>query len=235
MTGQAENASKIDPKLEPGWRQALDAEFNKGYFHDLKIFLKSEKANGSVIFPPGPMIFSAFDFTQFDKVKVVILGQDPYHGNGQAHGLSFSVPKGIAQPPSLQNIFKEINNDLGLPIPAKKGDLTYWAQQGVFLLNAILTVQANLAASHQKKGWEEFTDAIIKTLSDQKQGLVFLLWGKFAQSKEKLIDTAKHHIIKSAHPSPFSAYSGFFGSKPFSKTNAILKSQGMEPIDWMIA
>jgi uracil-DNA glycosylase len=234
MSALPENESKIDPRLEPGWKKALESEFNKGYFLELRSFLKHEKAKGSVIYPPGSKIFTAFDFTPFDHVKVVILGQDPYHGDGQAHGLSFSVPEGITQPPSLKNIFKELHADLGIPIPEKKGDLSSWAKQGVFLLNAILTVQANQPASHQKKGWENFTDAVIKTLSDTRQGLVFILWGKFAQSKEALIDTSKHYIIKSAHPSPFSADSGFFGSRPFSKTNDILKKLGKEPIDWTI-
>jgi uracil-DNA glycosylase len=234
MSGHAETESKIDPHLEPGWKKALEAEFNKGYFLELRSFLKHEKSQGSVIYPPGQRIFSAFDLTPFDEVKVVILGQDPYHGDKQAHGLSFSVPEGITQPPSLKNIFKELHRDLGLPIPDKKGDLSCWARQGVFLLNAILTVRANQPASHQKKGWEEFTDAVIKTLSDNKEGLVFILWGKFAQSKEALIDTTKHHIIKSAHPSPFSAESGFFGSRPFSRTNEILEKCGKKPIDWAV-
>jgi len=235
MTGQAETALKIDPKLEQGWKKALENEFDKPYMAELKTFLLQEKSKGARVFPPGNQIFSAFNLTPFDQVKVVILGQDPYHGEGQAHGLSFSVPEGVRQPPSLQNIFKEIYSDLGIPIQQSKGDLSSWAKQGVFLLNAILTVQANMAASHQEKGWEKFTDAVIKTLSDQRQGLVFILWGKFAQSKEVLIDTDKHLVIKSAHPSPFSANNGFFGSKPFSKTNDYLKSIGKSPIDWNIS
>jgi uracil-DNA glycosylase len=179
----------------------------------------------------GSNIFAAFNLTHFDEVKVVLLGQDPYHGPKQAHGLSFSVLEGITPPPSLKNIFKELHDDLGYDIP-KNGNLTKWAKQGVFLLNAILTVRANKPASHQKKGWEEFTDAVIKVLSDKREGLVFILWGKFAQSKEDLIDTKKHYVLKAAHPSPFSADKGFFGSKPFSKTNKILVKLGKEPIDW---
>ena len=201
---------------------------------ELKTFLLQEKSKGAKIYPPGSEIFSAFNLTPFDQVKVVILGQDPYHGDGQAHGLSFSVPEGVRQPPSLQNIIKELYNDLGISIPPDKGDLSSWAKQGVFLLNAILTVQANMAASHQEKGWEKFTDAVIKTLSDQKEGLVFILWGKFAQTKSELIDSGKHLIIKSAHPSPFSANNGFFGSKPFSKANDYLQSVGKSQIDWSI-
>src|SRR5690606_23578772 len=183
------------------------------------------------VYPPGKLIFSAFDHTPFDKVKVVLIGQDPYHGAGQAHGLSFSVPEGIAQPPSLKNIFKELNADLGIPI-AKSGNLERWADQGVLLLNATLTVRASQAGSHQKKGWEEFTDAAIRKLSEQKENLVFILWGAYAQKKGSIIDTEKHFIIKSPHPSPFSAYNGFFGSKPFSRTNAHLKSLGKEEINW---
>jgi len=235
MEVQAETDLKIDPKLEPGWKQALQKEFGLPYFSELKRFLIAEKQKGVSIYPPGNLIFSAFNLTPFDKVKVVILGQDPYHGVGQAHGLSFSVQDGIRQPPSLQNIFKELQADLGIPVPQTNGNLAKWAEQGVFLLNAILTVQANLAASHSQKGWEQFTDAVIKTLSDQKEGLVFILWGKFAQSKETLIDTSKHFIIKSAHPSPFSANYGFFGSKPFSKTNEYLQNHSKEPINWQIS
>lgn len=185
------------------------------------------------MFPPGNKIFSAFNHTPFDKVKVVILGQDPYHGEGQAHGLSFSVPEGIAKPPSLVNIFKEINADLGLPIPTT-GNLEKWADQGVLLLNATLTVRANLAGSHQKKGWENFTDAAIKKLSKKRENLVFILWGRFAQNKEVLIDAGKHCILKSAHPSPLSAYNGFFGCRHFSKTNEYLRSKGIGEIDWRL-
>jgi uracil-DNA glycosylase len=234
MEAKPETDIKIDPKLETGWKNALKKEFDQPYMSSLKKFLVSEKQKGISVYPPGNLIFSAFNLTPFDKVKVVILGQDPYHGPGQAHGLSFSVPDGTRQPPSLQNIFKELQADLGIPNSQSTGNLSKWAEQGVFLLNAILTVQANNAASHQQKGWEIFTDAVIKTLSDQKVGLVFILWGKFAQSKETLIDSGKHLIIKSAHPSPFSANYGFFGSKPFSKTNEYLKSKGKGAIDWSI-
>ena len=234
MEVQAETDVKIDPKLEPGWKNILQKEFDEPYMSSLKKFLVAEKQKGVSVYPPGNQIFSAFNLTPFDKVKVVILGQDPYHGPGQAHGLSFSVPDGTRQPPSLQNIFKELQSDLGIPVSQTGGNLSKWAEQGVFLLNAILTVQANNAASHQEKGWEIFTDAVIKALSNQKEGLVFILWGKFAQSKETLIDSSKHLIIKSAHPSPFSANYGFFGSKPFSKTNDYLQSKGKEVIDWKI-
>lgn len=234
MSGQTEMMTKIDPKLEPGWKNILLSEFDKPYMKALKSFLLDEKTKGRLIYPQGNQIFSALNLTPFDKVKVVILGQDPYHGHGQAHGLSFSVPNGIKPPPSLQNIFKEIGTDIGIQIPATKGDLSHWARQGVLLLNAILTVQANQAASHQNQGWEQFTDHIIKTLSEQKEGLVFILWGKFAQSKENLIDSSRHLILKSAHPSPFSAYNGFFGSRPFSKTNDYLMQHGKSPIDWKL-
>jgi uracil-DNA glycosylase len=222
---------KIEPQIEEGWREALQDEFSKEYFKHLKKFLKEEKAMGKKIYPLGKDIFAAFNLTPFDKVKVVLLGQDPYHGERQAHGLSFSVLDDVKAPPSLQNIFKELQEDLNIPIP-KSGNLTKWAKQGVFLLNAILTVEAHKPASHQKKGWEEFTDAVIKTLSDKKKGLVFILWGKFAQSKAELIDTSKHYILQSTHPSPYSADRGFFGSKPFSKTNKILEKEGKKPIDW---
>ncbi len=235
MSVQEDITAKIDPKLEPGWKSALKSEFEKPYMYELKSFLQQEKSNETAVYPQGGQIFSAFNLTPFDKVKVVILGQDPYHGAGQAHGLSFSVPEGVRPPPSLQNIFKEISTDLNVQIPLSNGDLTKWAKQGVLLLNAILTVKANQAASHQEKGWEKFTDAVIKKLSDEKDGLVFILWGKFAQGKEVLIDGSKHLIIKSAHPSPFSAYSGFFGSRPFSKTNEYLVSKGKEPIDWSLS
>ena len=228
-----ENGIKIEPRIEEGWKAALINEFNSNYFFELKQFLVNEKQAGITIYPPGPQIFTAFDLTPFAKVKVVLLGQDPYHGAGQAMGLSFSVPPGIPAPPSLVNIFKELKDDLNIPIP-NTGDLTPWANQGVFLLNAILTVQAQSPASHQKKGWELFTDAVIKTLSDQKEGLIFLLWGKFAQSKAVLIDQQKHHVLMAPHPSPFSAHSGFFGSKPFSKINAILSNEGKEPINWSL-
>ncbi len=220
----------IDPKIEPSWKKVLIDEFNKPYFVALKEFLVEEKKK-YVVYPAGANIFNAFACTPFNKVKVVIIGQDPYHGPGQAHGLSFSVPEGIQKPPSLVNIFKELQSDIGKPIP-ESGNLESWARQGVLLLNATLTVRANQAGSHQKHGWEQFTDSVIRTLSDQKSGLVFLLWGRFAQDKAALIDASKHHILKAAHPSPLSAYNGFFGCKHFSKTNEILLSQGETAIEW---
>lgn len=222
-----------DVKIEESWKEALLEEFGKDYFVQLISFLKQEKAAGNIIYPPGPKIFEAFTLTPLDKVKVVILGQDPYHGPGQAMGLCFSVPDGIQLPPSLQNIFKELATDVGVQA-GKCGDLTKWAKQGVFLLNAILTVRKASAASHQNRGWEQFTDAVIKTISDKKENVVFILWGNYAGSKQKLIDTSKHFIIKSPHPSPLSAYSGFFGSKPFSKTNEFLESKGLAGVDWSL-
>ncbi|MCX6353204.1 MAG: uracil-DNA glycosylase [Bacteroidetes bacterium] len=226
-------ATTINPQIEESWKEALLDEFSKPYFSALKTFLTEEKNAGKIIYPKGSEIFNAFTLTPFEKVKVVILGQDPYHNPGQAHGLSFSVVDGVKPPPSLQNIYKEIYSDLGLPIPSS-GNLTKWAAQGVFLLNAILTVQANQPASHQKKGWEEFTDAVIKNLSDKRTGLVFILWGNYAKQKIALIDTSKHHILTSAHPSPFSAANGFFGCRHFSKTNALLEKSGISPIDWKL-
>ncbi len=221
-------------ELESSWLEVLGDEFDKNYMVQLRQFLKNEKLANSKIYPKGSDIFNAFNKTPFDKVKVVILGQDPYHGENQAHGLSFSVQKGITIPPSLRNIYKELVTDIpGFKIP-NHGDLTEWAEQGVLLLNATLTVKAGMPASHQKKGWEEFTDKVIKTISDKKEGVVFILWGAFAQAKAELIDKTKHHIIKSPHPSPFSADRGFFGSKPFSKTNEILKKEGKKTIDWQI-
>ncbi|MCQ2959704.1 MAG: uracil-DNA glycosylase [Bacteroidales bacterium] len=220
----------MDPKIEESWKKVLLDEFNKPYFQTLKNFLVEEKKKYTV-YPAGSNIFNAFAYTPFDNVKVVIIGQDPYHGPGQAHGLSFSVPEGIQKPPSLQNIFKEIHEDLGKDIP-ESGNLERWAKQGVLLLNATLTVRANQAGSHQKQGWEQFTDSVIKHISEQKSGIVFLLWGRFAQNKDVLIDSSKHYILKAAHPSPLSAYNGFFGCKHFSKTNEILISQGKEPIQW---
>jgi uracil-DNA glycosylase len=223
----------IDVQIDASWKEALKAEFEKQYFSDLKTFLKDEKKAGKTIFPPGQLIFNAFNFTHFDEVKVVIIGQDPYHGAGQAHGLSFSVQNGIKPPPSLVNIYKELNTDIGMPIP-KTGNLEPWTHQGVLLLNASLTVEANKPASHQGRGWEQFTDAAISTLSKEKKNLVFLLWGKFAQAKQVLIDTKKHQVLTAAHPSPFSAYNGFFGCKHFSKTNDILTSYNIKPVDWTI-
>ena len=221
----------MDVKIEASWKEVLKHEFNKPYFQMVAAHLKTEKATGATVYPPGKFIFNAFNETPFSKVKVVIIGQDPYHGPGQAHGLSFSVPAGIATPPSLQNIYKELNKDIGMPIP-KTGNLENWAKQGVFLLNAILTVRANEPASHSKIGWMDFTDGVIRKISDEKSGVVFLLWGKFAQEKQVLIDETKHHVLKAAHPSPFSADKGFFGCKHFSRTNEILIKQGSDPIDW---
>ncbi|MBU0695853.1 MAG: uracil-DNA glycosylase [Bacteroidetes bacterium] len=221
-------------KLESSWLIHLNDEFEKDYMKSLKEFLMEEKKKGEIVYPKGEDIFKAFELTPFGEVKVVILGQDPYHGANQAHGLSFSVQKGVKQPPSLQNIFKELVSDIeGFKIP-NDGDLSSWAKQGVLLLNASLTVSAGKAGSHQNQGWEIFTDEVIKILSEKKENLIFILWGKFAQAKEELIDLNKHCVIKSPHPSPFSAYSGFFGSKPFSKTNEILKKLGKKEIDWQI-
>lgn len=220
--------------LEPSWLNLLHAEFEKDYMHNLKQFLKHEKEAGHKVYPKGSDIFNAFNHTTFDNLKVVILGQDPYHGPNQAMGLSFAVHRGVPVPRSLNNIYKELQTDIpGFSIP-NHGDLTPWADQGVLLLNATLTVQAGLAGSHQKKGWEIFTDTVIRTISEQKQGIVFLLWGRFAQAKAELIDQSKHHILKAAHPSPFSADSGFFGCKHFSKTNEILRNEGKEEIDWQV-
>ena len=222
----------INPQIEESWKAVLSDEFNKDYFLKLKQFLLDEKKRHT-IYPNGKDIFNAFNYTPFAKVKVVILGQDPYHGNGQAHGLSFSVLKGSKPPPSLKNIFKELHTDLNFEIP-NHGDLTTWAQQGVLLLNATLTVRAKQAASHQKKGWEQFTNRVIKEISDKKEGVVFLLWGRFAQDKEVLIDSTRHHILTAPHPSPFSAHSGFFGCKHFSKTNYLLSQQNQDSINWQI-
>ena len=223
----------MDVKIENSWKEQLQKEFTKPYFLQIVTHLKTEKATGSTIYPPGSLIFNAFNTTPFSEVKVVILGQDPYHGPNQAMGLCFSVPDGIPPPPSLQNIFKELHADIGMPIPAT-GNLTPWAKQGVLLLNAILTVRANEAASHSKIGWMNFTDAAIKKISEEKSGIVFLLWGRFAQEKQQFIDATKHFILKAAHPSPLSAYNGFFGCKHFSQTNEILMKQGKTPINWSL-
>lgn len=217
-------------QIDESWRKVLSEEFNKPYFEELVEFVKSEYAS-TTIYPEGKNIFRSFERCPFDKVKVVILGQDPYHGPGQANGLCFSVSEGVKNPPSLQNIFKEISSDLEVPIP-ESGNLDRWADQGVLLLNATLTVRARQAGSHQKKGWETFTDAVVKTLNDQKENIVFLLWGRYAQNKGELIDRQKHHVLSAAHPSPFSAHSGFFGCKHFSKTNQYLESIGQQSIDW---
>jgi len=221
-------------ELEAGWLEVLSDEFGKNYMVQLRQFLKDEKDAGNKIYPKGSDIFNAFWKTPFSELKVVILGQDPYHGENQAHGLSFSVQKGITIPPSLRNIYKELTTDIPDFVTPNHGNLTEWAEQGVLLLNASLTVRAGMPGSHQKKGWEEFTDQVIKTISDKKQGIIFILWGAFAQAKAELIDKTKHHIIKSPHPSPFSADRGFFGSKPFSKTNELLIKDGKQPIDWQI-
>lgn len=223
----------MDVKIEASWKEVLKDEFQKSYFGEIVMFLKHEKALGKTIYPPGNLIFNAFDKTPFDNVKVVILGQDPYHGYGQAHGLCFSVQKGVKPPPSLVNIYKELNSDLGIPI-AHTGDLTPWAESGVLLLNAMLTVRDGEPASHGKIGWETFTDAVIRRISERKEGVVFMLWGKFAQDKQVLIDATRHHILKAAHPSPFSADKGFFGCRHFSKANEWLVSEGKEPVNWRL-
>ncbi len=220
----------MNVEIESSWKEKLEAEFEKDYFKNLIAFIKEDIKNHQ-IFPPGKLIFNAFDRCPFDEVKVVIIGQDPYHGPGQAHGLCFSVNDGVKFPPSLVNIFKELKEDLGVEMPAS-GNLERWADQGVLLLNATLTVRARSAGSHQGKGWEEFTDAVIQKVNDEKEGVVFILWGAYAQKKGMIIDDQKHHVIKSPHPSPFSAHSGFFGSKPFSKTNAYLKNKGLPEISW---
>ena len=221
----------MEVRIEQSWKEVLQDEFDKSYFRDLADKLHAEKASGVRIYPPGSLIFNAFNLTPFDKVKVVILGQDPYHNPGQAEGLSFSVPEGIQPPPSLLNIYKEIEDDLGVTVDKRNGSLRGWAEQGVFLLNAILTVRAGQAASHSHIGWQTFTDAVIKALSDRKQGVVFLLWGNFARSKKELIDTSRHYVLEAAHPSPL-ARGAFFGCRHFSKTNEILASNGLEPVNW---
>ncbi|MBR0169781.1 MAG: uracil-DNA glycosylase [Bacteroidales bacterium] len=218
-------------KIDPGWFEVLRPQFEAPYFAQLKEFLVAERQQYTC-YPPGGKIFNAFDSTPFDKVKVVILGQDPYHEPGQAMGLCFSVPNGIQVPPSLVNIITEINADLGTQIPKTNGDLSGWAEQGVLLLNATLTVRAHQAGSHQHRGWETFTDAAIQALSLQRSGIVFLLWGSYAIAKKALIDTTKHHVLTAPHPSPLSAYRGFFGCHHFSQTNNILAAQGEQPIDW---
>jgi uracil-DNA glycosylase len=220
----------MDIKIEESWKNQLQGEFEQVYFKQLIEFVKEEYKTKTV-FPPGKEIFSAFDSSPFASTRVVIIGQDPYHGPGQANGLCFSVKDGMRIPPSLVNIFKEIRNDLGKPIPTS-GDLRRWAEQGVLLINATLTVRASEAGSHQNKGWETFTDAVIKRVSDQKQHVVFLLWGAYAQKKGEIIDRSKHLVLMSAHPSPFSADRGFFGNKHFSQTNAYLKSKGLPEIEW---
>lgn len=225
--------SKLNIKLEESWKKALREEFNKSYFSELVNHIKTEKEQGKTIYPKGSQIFNAFNTTPLNLVKVVILGQDPYHGTGQAHGLSFSVQKGISFPPSLQNIFKELQRDIGNTYPTH-GDLTCWAKQGVFLLNASLTVRAGEPMSHAQIGWATFTDAVIKTISTHCSKVVFMLWGKFAQEKQKLIDVSKHLILKAPHPSPLSAHQGFLGCGHFSTCNQYLVKHGVDPIDWHI-
>ena len=218
-------------KIDPSWYEVLRPQFEAPYFAELKNFLVAERQQYTC-YPPGSKIFNAFDSTPFNKVKVVVLGQDPYHEPGQAMGLCFSVPQGITVPPSLVNIIKEVNDDLGTAIPTTRGDLTGWAAQGVLLLNATLTVRAHQAGSHQRHGWEQFTDAAISALSHQRTGIVFLLWGSYAIAKKALIDPTRHHVLTAPHPSPLSAYRGFFGCRHFSQANAILTAQGQTPIDW---
>lgn len=221
----------INPRIDASWLEVLRPQFEAPYFAQLKEFLVADRQQYTC-YPKGSDIFAAFDRTPFDKVKVVILGQDPYHEPGQAHGLCFSVPTGVAVPPSLVNIIREINSDLGTQIPLTSGNLTGWAEQGVLLLNATLTVRAHQAGSHQHRGWEQFTDAAIQALSQQRSGLVFLLWGSFAINKAKYIDRGRHHVLTAPHPSPLSAYRGFFGCRHFSQCNAFLQQQGQTPIDW---
>lgn len=220
----------MDVRIEESWKQRLAPEFEKDYFVRLTEFVRGEYSR-TAVYPPARLIFNAFDQCPFDATKVVIIGQDPYHGPGQAHGLCFSVGEGVPNPPSLQNIFKEIQSDLGKPLPSN-GDLTRWARQGVLLLNATLTVQAHQAGSHQRKGWEEFTDAVIRCLAEEREHLVFILWGAYAQKKGAFIDRNKHLVLTSAHPSPLSAYNGFFGNRHFSRANAYLSEHGIAEIDW---
>lgn len=223
----------MNVKIEESWKKVLEDEFKKPYFKQITGHIKTEREQNKTIYPPGSLIFNAFQHTPISRVKVVVIGQDPYHGPGQAMGLSFSVPKGIPPPPSLVNIFKELHDDVGVPIP-KSGDLTPWADQGVMLLNASLTVRAHEPMSHSKIGWHVFTDSVISKISQLKENVVFLLWGKFAQEKRELIDAKKHHLLKAAHPSPLSANNGFFGCKHFSKTNTYLMQHGIDPIDWAL-
>lgn len=220
----------MNVQIEESWKKHLAPEFEKDYFVQLTGFVRNEYAH-TTVYPPGRLIFNAFNLCPFDRVKVVIIGQDPYHGPGQAHGLCFSVNDGIAFPPSLQNIFKEIQADLGKPIPTS-GNLTRWAEQGVLMLNATLTVRAHAAGSHQRRGWEEFTDAAIRALNNEREHLVFILWGAYAQKKGAFIDRSRHLVLTSAHPSPLSAHNGFFGNHHFSLTNDYLRAHGQTPIDW---
>jgi uracil-DNA glycosylase len=222
-----------DIKLDDGWKALLAPEFSKPYMAELKAFLQTQREAGKRVFPKGADYFRALDLTPPDKVRVVILGQDPYHGEGQAHGLSFSVKPGVRIPPSLVNIYKELQGDLGIT-PAKHGFLEHWAKQGVLLLNSVLTVEMGMAAAHQGKGWEKFTDAVIRAVNDLPQPVVFILWGSYAQKKAAFVDTSKHLVIKSVHPSPLSAHNGFFGTKPFSRANDFLVAKGLAPIDWAL-
>jgi len=220
-------------KLEDSWKRAMDGEFASRYMQDLRAFLVEEKSQGKTIFPKGSEYFRAMDLTPLDEVRVVILGQDPYHGAGQAHGLCFSVRPGVRIPPSLVNIYKELEADLGIP-PARHGFLESWARQGVLLLNSVLTVEEGRAAAHQGRGWERFTDAVIRAVNEQPHPVVFMLWGSYAQKKAAFVDTKRHLVLKSVHPSPLSAHSGFFGSRHFSKANAFLEAHGRKPIDWRL-
>ncbi len=224
----------MDIELDISWKKLLQDEIGQSYFLSIIDLLNTERADGKIIFPQRELVFNAFNKTSFDNLRVVILGQDPYHNPGQAHGLSFSVPVGTKPPRSLINIFKEIQSDIGVEMPLEYGNLTHWAEQGVLLLNAFLTVRLNEPASHAKIGWMDFTDAVIKKISDNKKGIIFLLWGNFAQQKQALIDEDKHFLLMAAHPSPFSANRGFFGCKHFSKTNELLIQQGYSPIDWKL-
>jgi len=224
---------KINPVIDESWKKILEAEFNKPYFSDLKQFILEEKRKYR-IFPPGPLIFNAFNRTPFDRVKVVVLGQDPYHGYGQAHGLCFSVPDGVTQPPSLVNIFKELETDLGIP-PPRHGNLEKWTNQGVLLLNATLTVRENQAGSHQNRGWETFTDVAIMQLSTRRDGLIFVLWGNYAIAKKALIEPSRHFVLTAAHPSPFSANRGFLGCRHFSQINNLLRQMSVPEIDWSLS
>jgi uracil-DNA glycosylase len=226
-------AKTLLPKLEPSWQTKLHPEFEKNYMKNLRNFLTAQEKSKKTIYPKDEEYFAAMNLTPLDKVKVVIIGQDPYHGPGQAHGLSFSVRKGVRFPPSLMNIFKELHEDLGLPMP-KSGDLTPWAEQGVLLLNAVLTVEDGKAAAHQGQGWEQFTDQVIATLNQNREHVVYLLWGSYAQKKAAFVDRAKNLVLESPHPSPLSSYRGFFGSKPFSKINQYLREHGIKEIDWSL-
>jgi len=234
ITNVEKQKSKTGPvAIHPSWQKRLGSEFDKTYMNDLRQFLKKQYASGKTIYPAKDKYFSAFNLTPFEKVKVVILGQDPYHGEGQAHGLCFSVPAKQKTPPSLVNIYKELKSDLNIT-PVKHGNLEHWAKQGVLLLNSVLTVEDSKAASHQGKGWEQFTDQVVRELNEGREHLVFILWGSYAQKKAAFVDRKRHFVIESPHPSPLSAHRGFLGSKPFSKANAYLQSQGLTPIDWQL-